>query len=85
MRRLYWLSFVDTTLSDPPEEQVSGGGGFLGVCIVEADSAFEAVMESHRLKINPGGEVAIYGPAPDGVYPEDALNRLLTAEEAKVL
>ena len=81
----YWLSFVDTNLSAPPDEQVPGGGGFLGVCIVESTDPISAVTEAHRLGINPGGEVGIYGPMPEGVYPEHALNRLLTAEEAQAL
>lgn len=85
MNGYYWLSFVDTDLSDPPEQQVSGGGGFLGVVIVEADDPISAVMLTHQLGVNPGGEVAILGPAPEGVYPESAMNRLLTAEEARAL
>lgn len=85
MTALYWLSFVDSDLSAPPDEQVPGGGGFLGVCIVEADNPISAVAEAHRLEINPGGEVAIYGPIPTEAYPEDARNRLLTAEEAQAL
>lgn len=83
---LYWLSFVNTDLSAPRDEQVPGGGGFLGVCIVESTDPISAVAEAHRLGINPGGEVAIYGPAPEGVsYPEETLNRLLTLEEVQAL
>lgn len=85
MSNFYWLSFVDPDLSAPIDEQVPGGGGFLGVAIVEADDPIEAVRRAHQLGINPGGQVAIYGPAPDGVYPESAMNRLLTAAEAQAL
>lgn len=43
----WWLSFAD---GDRP-----AGAQFLGACIVQAHGCFEAVRESHRLKINPGG------------------------------
>lgn len=85
MSGIYWLSFVDPDKSAPRDQQVPGGGGFLGVVIVEAYNPIDAVMVSHNLGINPGGEVSIIGPAPEGVYPESAMNRLLSAEEAKAL
>lgn len=47
---LHWLSFADTDL--PKGQQ------FLGVAIVEASSFPEAVMISHMLGFNPGGQVA---------------------------
>jgi hypothetical protein len=81
----WWLSFVDTSKSEPPDEQVPGGGGFLGVAIVEADDPMSAVREAWRQGCNPGGEVQIIGPGPEGAYPPEALNRLLTAEEASAL
>jgi hypothetical protein len=84
-RGLWWLSFVDTEKSVPPEEQVSGGSRFLGVCIVEAEDPIEAVKEAWRQECNPGGQVQIVGPGPIDAYPPEALNRLLTAEEAKQL
>ena len=82
---LWWLSFVDTDKSDPPEKQVPGGGGFLGVAIVHAEDSVAAVREAWRLKINPGGQVGIYGPIDADYYPPELQNRLLTAEEAKGL
>ena len=58
---LWWLSFVDPSRSAPMEEQVPGGGGFLGVVVVEAPSFIAAVGKAHRLGINPGGEVQGHG------------------------
>jgi hypothetical protein len=82
---LWWLSFVDTGKSAPPEEQVPGGGGFLGVAIVHADDAIAAVRRAWELGCNPGGQVQIVGPGPPDAYPPETLNRLLTAEEATAL
>lgn len=47
----FYLSFADP---DKPE-----GSQFLGATVVEADNVMLAVPESHRLGVNPGGEVAI--------------------------
>jgi hypothetical protein len=82
---LWWLSFVDPDKSAPPDEQVPGGGGFLGVCIVEAEDPMDAVRRAWALGINPGGQVQIVGPGPQDAYPPEALHRLLTAEEATAL
>jgi hypothetical protein len=82
---LWWLSFVDTDKSAPPEEQVPGGGGFLGVVIVEADNPDTAIRRAWELGVNPGGQVQIVGPGPLDAYPPEVLNRLLTAEEASGL
>ena len=46
----WWLSFCDPDL---PE-----GKQFLGACVVVADDIISAAQEAHRLKCNPGGEVA---------------------------
>ena len=68
---LYWLSFVDGTC--------------LGVAIVEAQSPQLAVIEAHRLGINPGGEVAII--QIEGKAIEEArelgLNRLISVPELR--
>lgn len=45
----WWLSFADS--SRPTGQQ------FLGVTVVKACGMALAVMRSHSLKINPGGEV----------------------------
>lgn len=49
-----WLSFAD---GDLPK-----GKQFLGGVLVEADDLIEAVVRSHALGINPGGEVLGWGP-----------------------
>lgn len=54
---LFYLSFCD--VNKPKGQQ------FLGATIVAADDAMEAVAKSHRLGINPGGEVAIVEFEPD--------------------
>lgn len=82
---LFWLSFVDTQKSDPPDEQVSGGGGFLGVVIVQAVSSEDAVREAWRQGCNPGGQVQIFGPITVEMYDPKYWNRLLTADEAREL
>lgn len=45
--KTYWLSFVKQ-------------GKNAGICIVTATSSINAVKKSHRVGINPGGEVAIW-------------------------
>lgn len=80
----WWLSFVDTDKSAPLEEQVPGGGGFLGVCIVRSVHMEDAVIKAHELGINPGGEVA-GAPAPTWLIPEEYRNRLLSVEESREL
>lgn len=53
---LYWMSFVDD--SKPK------GTKNLGACVVEANDPKEAVVVSHELGCNPGGEVAL-APIPE--------------------
>jgi hypothetical protein len=53
----WWLSFVDTTKSAPRAEQVPGGGGFLGIAIVEVKNIMDAAARAWDLGCNPGGEV----------------------------
>lgn len=74
----WWLSFADASL--PRGEQ------FLGGCVVRAMGMGTAVRESHRLGINPGGEVrgmafpaSIEPPSPFFRY------RLLTREECAAM
>lgn len=79
----FWLSFVDPTKSAPPGEQVPGGGGFLGVAIVEAHDFVDAVFEAYCQGVNPGGEVSGFAlPVP---LPDRYLNRLLTHLEASAI
>lgn len=65
----WWLSFAK------PEES-------LGVCVVEADTFMGAVIKTHRMGINPGGEVL--GTPVEGVSDEH-MNTLLKPEIARVL
>ncbi|WP_280413149.1 hypothetical protein [Nocardia asiatica] len=81
----WWLSFVDTTKSAPPDEQVPGGGGFLGVSIVRAFDFMTAVNVAHALGCNPGGEVRGYPMRPDDPTPPEYEGRLLTREEIDYL
>lgn len=46
---------------------------FLGACVIEARSFMHAVLESHRLKINPGGEVKGVAIPELGPLPINAL------------
>jgi hypothetical protein len=67
----WWLSFSDER--------------FLGAAIVEASNFPEAVLRTHALGINPGGEVLALGPfSEDEVRPlvgPGCCNRLLSKRE----
>jgi hypothetical protein len=82
---LWWMSFVDPDRSAPAEEQVPGGGGFLGVAIVEADTMEQAMTVSHLAGINPGGQVEAKGPIPGWAIGPEWRGRLLTAAEAMAI
>lgn len=60
---MYWLSFAD---GDLPK-----GSQFLGACIVDSSEFIAAVVETHNLGLNPGGEV-LGIPVPDAavIVPE---------------
>lgn len=45
----WWLSFAD---ADLPK-----GSQFLGAIIAEGATIIDAIKNTHRLKLNPGGEV----------------------------
>ncbi len=73
--RLYWLSFCD-----PEKPQ---GSQFLGVCIVSAEDPALALLYTHQMGINPGGEVVAV-PSPDNVdlHPfAKFMNRLLSRDQ----
>lgn len=72
---LWWLSFTDP--SRP------AGSRFLGVAIVEAIGSLAAITTTHVLGINPGGQVAAWGPSPVDTFGPEWQNRLLTREEAE--
>lgn len=76
-RGWWWLSFVDSALPK--------GSQFLGVCVVLGDNLMEAVEGSHRLRVNPGGEV-VGMEIPTGMEPPvEKRNRLLGEKEAREL
>lgn len=69
----------------------AGDDGWIGCVHTEANNAMEAVLKTHVLGINPGGEVAII-ELPQSVFecPEGArilhvLDRLLGREEMEAL
>jgi hypothetical protein len=67
----YWLSFVD-------EEADKS----LGVILVKASSFIQAVLKTHQLRINPGGQVLGYEvPEDDTETLKIPHNRLLQQEE----
>jgi hypothetical protein len=65
MKELWWLDFVDE-------------GKLLGAAVVRADTIIEAVQESWRLELNPGGTV-IAMDIPD--IPEDMINKFTPVKE----
>ena len=73
----FYMSFCDP--------QAPKGEQFLGGAYVQGDTIEEALTRSHLLGVNPGGEVAFQGPAPDDALranvPAENLERLLTADE----
>ena len=71
--KTWGLSFADG--------QRPRGSQFLGVVIVRANSFIEAVQLTHRLGINPGGEVQ--GWEWSNVVPGVFRDRLLTRAEAE--
>ncbi len=65
----YYLSFA-------------GDEGFRGACVVQADDFISAVQETHRRKINPGGQVmGDEFPACETLPSEDYRNRLLSRND----
>lgn len=83
---LWWLSFVDVSLPEPPEElQVPGGPRWLGVVIVPALGMMDAVMATHAIGANPGGEVQGYGPIPFDEIHAKWHGRLLSKADIDVI
>jgi hypothetical protein len=69
----WWLSFAED----------SDDGRFLGACIVEGKTVFDAVARATELGINPGGEAAGCPIAEDARVrtPSTWLNRFLSDRE----
>lgn len=62
----WWLSFADGSLPV--------GTQFLGAVLIEANGFGFAVMATHLLGINPGGEVQAIGPAQ---FPADEMPHVI--------
>jgi len=72
----FWMSFCDT---DKPN-----GEQFTGVVITISSDFESAVKKTHRLQINPGGEVASW-EVPEDDIPMHFFNRLLSKEQCDEL
>lgn len=70
-KRLFYMSFADS----------DGDEGFLGGIIMETHGITLAMIETHALGINPGGEMASW-ELPEDMQPgPEYRNRLLTRDE----
>lgn len=69
---LWWMSFAEES-------------GFLGVVITEAGDVVGAVRKAHRLKVNPGGQVAAVPMHPDAPIGREWRDRLLSEAQVQEL
>lgn len=74
---LWWLSFCDT--DRPPGTQ------FLGVAVVQAPTFAAAITRSHRIGVNPGGQVQAVGPLRASDVPPEWRDRLLSAADVEAM
>jgi hypothetical protein len=73
-KQFMWLSFADADL--PEGKQFLGGGIFEGGDIIAA------TLRTHRLGVNPGGEVMSAGPLRESDLPAGwPIEKLLTKKE----
>lgn len=73
----WYFSFVDPELSAPYDEQVPGGPGFLGACIVTGNYTVKQALDvSQVLGLNPGGQ-AMAVPVPTDAVPPHHRNRFI--------
>lgn len=82
---VWWISFVDTDQPEPtePEEMAPGKGRFVGLAIVDGTSEFiEAVRISHRLGLNPGGQVSAC-VVPRAIIPPGKVNTFVPKAEVE--
>lgn len=70
---MFYMSFCDP---DRPE-----GTQFLGAIMTYAPDFMSAIMKTHALGINPGGEVAGCEVPDDLGVPEEFIDRLLSKDE----
>jgi hypothetical protein len=82
---LWWLSFVDPDKTPRRAKQRPGGVSFLGVAIVQARDGIAAINRAWVLGVNPGGQVATWGPIPPKTIDSKWCHRLLTAKEAEAV
>lgn len=85
-RRARIAQLIANELSDPKNAGVyylsfADEDGFRGGVFIEAHGVVSAAEKASELGINPGGEVACWGPVPPPV--DSAMNRLLSKEEVK--
>lgn len=72
----WYFSFADATLPK--------GSQFLGACYVRGGHLPDAITRSHLLGINPGGEIASFGPLPENIadaIPVHWQERLMNRDE----
>jgi hypothetical protein len=88
MRRARALQLEINEMSNPANAGVyylsfATEGEFLGGVFIEAHGIITATEKAHELGINPGGEVACWGPVPPPVA--SAMDRLLSKEEVETV
>jgi hypothetical protein len=72
---LHWMSFADG--KRPKNDQ------FLGVILIDGTDVVDVTVKTHKLRINPGGEICCAAIPKDQEYaiPESFRNRLLNRSE----
>jgi hypothetical protein len=75
--QFYWMSFADP---DRPE-----GTQFLGCLILQATDPMDLITKSHRMGLNPGGEVQFLEIPPEGIPAEKWHNRLLSRDDVAAI
>lgn len=89
-----WFARRDALMEaerDSPEEwwylSFAEPDHFLGGLFIQARGFVSAMQKSHEMGLNPGGEVASWGPLPAEAIarkiPENMRNRLLTKAEVE--
>lgn len=74
--KVWWLSYAEDREDGPSK----------GVVIVEGETFLAAIVESHRLKLNPGGQVSGLEIPPEvTVYGAEYRNRFYPPAEAREL
>ncbi len=73
--KICYMSFVD--------EERPVGQRFVGAIFTIAHGITDAIQKTHRLGINPGGQVLFTEAPKDFVLDQKYLDRLLTREEVE--